>query len=374
MRKMKNLLIVMGAILITSCSSTKSLVYQNANTKEACDCKNGVWYNNKCWTEYDDNGVSSENIDSVVNVQIKIIEKGIIKVNDQSHKITFFFPMQEEKQLILVTSYKVENKLKTLLHLANNKDTDKSEFIAQTYLFSGNLDDVMDGHDSLDSALMDSEAKGESTISVNNKSELDFTCHSHLKTNDLSESYEIDYSANATLLGAGTSELTIKDNNAYLSGDLGTISYLQIKNLIENHPEVRTVILGKIKGSLNDQVNMHTGRILHEAGLNTKVLADSDIASGGVDLFCAGIERIVEKGAKIGIHSWCCLNGLTAIEIPFDHPAHKYQISYFTMALGEQNGPNFYFHTLEAAPFDGVHWMSDDDLIKWNVATQFITK
>jgi hypothetical protein len=119
---------------------------------------------------------------------------------------------------------------------------------------------------------------------------------------------------------------------------------------------------------------MHTGRLVHEAKLNTKVLSNSEIASGAVDLFCAGENRIVEEGAKIGIHSWCCVNDLTAIELPNDHPAHKDQINYFTLIMGAQNGPEFYFHTLQAAPFNGVHWMSDEDIQKWNVSTQFINK
>ncbi len=101
-------------------------------------------------------------------------------------------------------------------------------------------------------------------------------------------------------------------------------------------------------------------------------MKDSEIASGGVDLFCAGKKRIVEKGAKIGIHSWCCLNYLSAAEIPKDHPAHQYQIAYFTMCLGADIGPDFYFHTLTSAPFNGIHWMSDADIQKWTVSTEFV--
>ena len=71
----------------------------------------------------------------------------------------------------------------------------------------------------------------------------------------------------------------------------------------------------QISGSVNDAVNMHTGRLLRKNGFTTKLLSDSDIASGGVDLFCAGAKRIVEKGAKIGVHSWCCTSDLTAVEI-----------------------------------------------------------
>ena len=34
--------------------------------------------------------------------------------------------------------------------------------------------------------------------------------------------------------------------------------------------------------------------------------------------------------------------------------------------------PDFYFHTLSAAPFDDIHWMSDEEIKKWKVATKFI--
>lgn len=186
------------------------------------------------------------------------------------------------------------------------------------------------------------------------------------------ESIQFSYKGSESLSGLGDSKLEIVGDEAFLSGDLGTETYAQIKNLIENHPNVNTLVLTSISGSVNDAVNMHTGRLVHEAKLNTKVISNSDIASGAVDLFCAGEQRIVEQGAKIGIHSWCCVNELTAIELPNDHPAHKDQINYFTLIMGAEAGPDFYFHTLQAAPFDGVHWMSDEDIQKWKVSTQFI--
>jgi len=42
------------------------------------------------------------------------------------------------------------------------------------------------------------------------------------------------------------------------------------------------------------------------------------------------------------------------------------------MIMGSEKGPAFYFHTLQAAPFDGVHWISDEDIQKWKVSTEFI--
>jgi hypothetical protein len=116
-----------------------------------------------------------------------------------------------------------------------------------------------------------------------------------------------------------------------------------------------------------------TGRILREAGLDTRVLANSDIALGGVDLFCAGVDRIITKGAKLGVHSWGG-NGFSAHELPKNHPAHQYQLAYFGKMLGVKLGSKFYFYTLSAAPAAEIHYMSPQEQKRWNVGTKFVDK
>lgn len=116
---------------------------------------------------------------------------------------------------------------------------------------------------------------------------------------------------------------------------------------------------------------MQTGRLLRRSGLDTELLPDSQIASGGVDLFTAGNRRIAVPGAQVGVHSWCCEGDLTAGELPRDHPAHQHQLRYFMEMMGDEIGRDFYFCTLSAAPFNGIHWMSDDEICKWTVATEF---
>jgi len=160
----------------------------------------------------------------------------------------------------------------------------------------------------------------------------------------------------------------VKNHQAYLDGDSGTITYQQIEDLINNHPEVKTIIFGTISGSVNDAVNMYIGELIREVGITTKVLSNSEIASGRVDLFCAEKNRIITKSAKLGVHSWADMD-YTAKDLPLDHPAHQYQIAYFKMCL-EDKGEGFYFYTLDAAPADNIHWMSDDELKEWGIATQ----
>lgn len=42
------------------------------------------------------------------------------------------------------------------------------------------------------------------------------------------------------------------------------------------------------------------------------------------------------------------------------------------MCLGKEQGKAFYFRTLEAAPFDDMHYMSDSAIQAWRLATNFI--
>lgn len=163
--------------------------------------------------------------------------------------------------------------------------------------------------------------------------------------------------------GTGTSTFEIVGTEAIVRGALGSHSFTQMEFLLENHPEVNTLVLADIRGSVNDEVNVETGRLVRNAGLSTHVPADGEIYSGGVDLFAAGVQRTVESGAILGVHAWCCgPNGESAHELGQDDPVHATQLAYFSEMLGDTAGPSFYFFTLESAPFDGMHTMTDEEL------------
>lgn len=188
-------------------------------------------------------------------------------------------------------------------------------------------------------------------------------------TADAKDIRDITITVQASQVGAGDSKYTIKEDKAYISGNLGTYTFNQILEINKDHPDVKTLVLTDIPGSVNDEVNVQTGRLIREAGYSTHLLANSDINSGGVDLFCSGVKRTREAGSKIGVHSWCCHEGLTADKLPKDSPAHNSQLTYFREMLGEINGPEFYFFTLQAAPFNGIHVMTDAEIAKYKLIT-----
>jgi hypothetical protein len=158
------------------------------------------------------------------------------------------------------------------------------------------------------------------------------------------------------------------DDNTLLEGGLGTRAYNQIFDLIENMPNIATLVEKKISGSIHDDINMQTGRLIRKAGLSIHLEKDSDIASGGVDLFCAGKQRSMEEGAKLGVHSWAG-DGIEAGELPVDSPLHDIQINYFNEMLGSPVGKEFYFFTINSASADDIKIMDNDEIEKYELLT-----
>lgn len=181
----------------------------------------------------------------------------------------------------------------------------------------------------------------------------------------------IDLTVDLRSFGSGTSTFTIAGDTVILNGTLGSKTYNQLLDLNANHRNVHTILFQDIPGSENDEVNLAIGRLIRRAGYTTHATASSLIHSGGVDLFCAGKERTVEVGAEFEVHSWCCGdNGEEANEIPIGGPAHAIMIDYFNEMLGTLVGEDFYYFTINAAPFNELHVMTMEDIARYGLATE----
>jgi len=367
---MKNLLFLTFLLFSLFNCNSGSLILKNAGNEDACNEEGAYWYNGKCWTGFEDEGIAKADIDQFVKDQMVWIEKAVVSLNGNKFPLQLFMPSEEGKEVVFITVFEDKEGAKTILQTVSRKDLNNTNLSSEAILIDGNIEELGEDESALLQKMSMPLGVGKIDIQVNKLDELDLEFRGTLNNPETGKPYQLTYQVNEAIMGAGTSKLEVKGDEIHINGDLGTRTYAQLKTALREHPSVKTVVLGNISGSLNDAVNMHTGRLVREAGLHTKVLKTSVIASGAVDLFCAGKERFVERGAKLGIHSWCCLDDLTAAEIPEDHPAHQYQVAYFTMCLGKDIGPKFYFHTLTSAPFDGVHWMSEEEIREWSVATQ----
>lgn len=165
------------------------------------------------------------------------------------------------------------------------------------------------------------------------------------------------------LSGEKAANIKIENTKAYVNGILGKKFHKRFVKAINENPKVKTIVLEKIPGSINDEWNVKTCIFLHEKGLNTELLPHSIIESGGVDLFISGNKRRIAKGAEIGVHSWSDLKK-DGIEYPKDSQEHEIFIDFFEKIDFDIN---FYWYTLKAAPANGMHYMSNKEIKLYNL-------
>ncbi len=181
-----------------------------------------------------------------------------------------------------------------------------------------------------------------------------------------------------TLLSGCLHDITYEDmtdtkvveDKLYVSGTLNAQTYDELSQIIETNPQLTTLVLEDIDGSIDDEINLQTALMVHQAGLNTYLPSNGFIESGAVDLFCAGHQRFAERGAHVGVHSWGDDEQNTSGD-EFDRNSEEHQmyVDYF-----EQVGcpVSFYWFTIDAAPADDIYVMTDKELIEQGVVTEFV--
>lgn len=138
-------------------------------------------------------------------------------------------------------------------------------------------------------------------------------------------------------------------------------------NIIRDNPNAKLLIMKDCPGSDDDEANLLASRKIRNAGLSIHVTATSELASGAVDMFFAGVKRTMEQGAKFGVHSWS--DGKNeATDFPKGDAQHQPYIDYFKeMGLTQQEAEDFYYFTIYAANADNIHWMTQAEIDKYKL-------
>ena len=169
---------------------------------------------------------------------------------------------------------------------------------------------------------------------------------------------------------AAASELpatfTVEGKVATMSGTITGSTPGRFLRVLLEHRDVNELVLAFVPGSMNDEANGALLDLAHQSGVTIRVPRGGSTASGGADLLLAGKRRIVEQGAMVGIHSWSG-EGVEGRDLPKDHESHAFYVNRFA-ALGID--PAFYWRTLEAAPADGMHYMTEDEIHQFGVRTE----
>lgn len=163
-----------------------------------------------------------------------------------------------------------------------------------------------------------------------------------------------------------TTRFTVEGNTLHMSGEINSKTLNQFEAIIANNPSIDTLLEGVVEGSLDDDTMIALAYRVRELGMATHLNADSEIYSGGVDLFLAGVERTMERGAKIGVHSWADFFK-EAKDYPRDSPEHEQNRKYIEDMLGADD---FYWFTIYAAPADSIMLMSESEILEYGLLTQ----
>lgn len=152
-----------------------------------------------------------------------------------------------------------------------------------------------------------------------------------------------------------------------MQGTINSDTPDQLNAILRAEPQIQTIVLLQCLGSSDDEANFPMARGVRERGLNTHLTAESEIYSGCVDFFLAGYARTMEPGARIGVHSWYDDDDeMDGVDYPRDAPDHELNRRYVEDMLGTDA---FYWFTLEAAPADGMHYMTYDEIARFGLLT-----
>ncbi len=153
-------------------------------------------------------------------------------------------------------------------------------------------------------------------------------------------------------------------------GVIGSTTPTVVQNLINDHPEVTTIVMHSCPGSENDDANLQASLMLYNQGYKMYLPYGGFIASGATDMFLAGSIRVVDVTFDpIGVHSWS--DGVNeATDYPVGHAFHQPYIDYY-MAVGftQQEAEDFYYYTIYAAPANGIHWMTEAEIDQYKIRT-----
>ena len=162
-----------------------------------------------------------------------------------------------------------------------------------------------------------------------------------------------------------TTEFTVDGENLIMNGEINSKTLDQFNEMIEDNPEITTLVEVDVPGSLDDDTMYQLVYRVRDLGLNTHLRSDSRIYSGGVDLFLGGVVRSIEAGAELGVHSWS--DGVNeAMDFPRGSPEHEANRKLIEDMLGADD---FYWFTIEAAPADGIHVMTNEEIARFGLIT-----
>lgn len=172
----------------------------------------------------------------------------------------------------------------------------------------------------------------------------------------------------------GLLKFDVKGNVAYGYGGTDERSVGVVKKLLDENPQVDTLVLKKMPGTQNADMNLRIARRIRKEGLKTHLESNSFIASGAVDLFLAGVERTMECGALIGVHTSYFLaeggfvRGEAFYPAKTGYDGYERSAKRFLADMGID--PLFYDFTRNAAKPEELYYLTPADIERFGILTE----
>ncbi len=155
-----------------------------------------------------------------------------------------------------------------------------------------------------------------------------------------------------------------------MNGEIRRKTLKHFNELETRFPNISKINIRECGGSLDDETNLVLSKKVHDKGIHVHLLDNGMIASGGVDFFVAGTKRTKGKNCQIGVHSWSGKNE-TATDFPVGHANHLPYIKYYvSVGFSQQEAEDFYYFTINSAPADSIHRMTEEEIEKYHLITK----
>lgn len=163
-----------------------------------------------------------------------------------------------------------------------------------------------------------------------------------------------------------TFQFHVNGTFAVAYGVIDRTTPLLVKDLISNSPSVTTIVMYACPGSKNDKANLKASLAIYKAGYKMYIPFDGWVASGATDMFLAGSIRVIENTKNpVGVHSWSGGSN-NATDYSVGHKKHQSYIDYYeNIGFTTQEAEEFYYFTINSAPANGVHWMTELELSQY---------
>jgi hypothetical protein len=155
---------------------------------------------------------------------------------------------------------------------------------------------------------------------------------------------------------ASAAQFRVEGERLTVSGQLTLASTERLDRLLEENPDVTTLVLGEISVESDPTALLQKGLVVRGAGLDTEVDGGVALRGDPVYLFLAGVDRRLGPGATLVVTDWQTRVGPASL-LPRDHPAHQERLDYVRRMLGAED---FYWFTLEAG---GGAPMNEADMV-----------